>query len=60
LKCFDVAESVLDVRIDNQFDHSEDFTAKVKSIAEPTLFSFIRRQRLLWIQIEVVVKVQEV
>ena len=58
LESFDVAKPVLNVRVNDQFDHPEDLSAEMEGIAEPTFFALFRRQRLDWLQVEVVVKMQ--
>lgn len=60
LESFDVAKSILDMRVYDKFYHAKDLSAKMESIAKPALFALFCSQRLHWLQIEVVVQVEEV
>mmetsp|Transcript_29770 Transcript_29770/g.62392 ORF Transcript_29770/g.62392 Transcript_29770/m.62392 type:complete len:390 (-) Transcript_29770:1623-2792(-) len=58
LECIDVAETKLNIRIDNDFRQTEDLTAQVESVAESRLLALLGCQRLHWLQIKVVIKME--
>jgi len=58
LESFDVTKSVLHVRIDNKFEETQDFTAKMEGISEPTLLSLFSSQGLDRLEVEVVIQMQ--
>ena len=55
-----MAQAVLNVRINDEFDHSQDFSAQVESITKSTLLSLFSSQCLDWLQVEIVVQMKEV
>ena len=55
-----MAQAVLDVRINDEFDHSQDFSAQMESITKSTLLSLFSSQCLDWLQVEIVVQMKEV
>ena len=55
-----IAQSELHVRVHHQLCEAHDLSAQVEGVAESRLLSLLRRQRLHWLQVEVVVQMQEV
>jgi hypothetical protein len=60
LERFNISQPVLDMRVNDQFNHSQDFSAQMERVTESTLLAFLCRQGLNWLQIEVVIQVQVV
>lgn len=58
LESINVAETVLDVRIDDQLGQAKDLTAEMKGVAESRFLPLLCGQRFDRLQIEVVVKVE--
>jgi hypothetical protein len=58
LECVNVAETVLDVRINNKLGETKNFTAKMESVSEARLLSLLGGQRLDGFQVEVVIQVK--
>src|SRR2546423_589881 len=58
LEGVNVAKSVLHLGVDNEFCQPKDFAHKMESISESRLLSFLGRERLDWLQVEVVVQMQ--
>ena len=48
------------MRVNNEFDHPKDLSAQMEGISESTLLPLFGGQSLDWLQIEVVVKMEEV
>jgi len=60
LKRVDVPQSVLYVCVNNQLGEPENLPAQVERVPKATLLPLLCRQRLDWLQIEVIVQVQVV
>lgn len=58
LECIDVTETILDVRIDDQLGQAKNLTTQVEGVTETRLLSFLGRQGLYRLQVEVVIKVK--
>ena len=54
----DVAQAVLNVRVDYELRQAEDLAAEVEGVAEARLFALLGRERLDGLEVEVVVEVQ--
>lgn len=60
LEGVDVAETVLDVRVDDELRETEDLTAQVEGVSESRLLALLRRKRLDRLQVHVEVEVEVV
>jgi len=60
LESIDVSESVLNVRVDDEFRETEDFSTQVESVSESRLLSFFRGKGLDGLQIHVVIEMKVV
>lgn len=58
LECIHIPQPVLNMGINHQFGKTEDLTAKMKSIAKSAFLSFLRRESLHWLQVEVVIQMK--
>mmetsp|Transcript_38034 Transcript_38034/g.88955 ORF Transcript_38034/g.88955 Transcript_38034/m.88955 type:complete len:246 (-) Transcript_38034:1571-2308(-) len=60
LVSIDVAQAELHVTVHDQLGQAHDLSAQVERIAEPGLLTLLCGQGLHWLQVEVVIQVQEV
>ena len=60
LERVDVAEAVLDVRVDDELGEAQDLAAQVEGVAEPRLLALLGRERLDRLEVEVEVEVEVV
>jgi len=60
LESVDVSESILNVRVDDEFRESKDFSTQVESVSESRLLSFFRRESLDGFQVHVVIEMEVV
>ena len=58
LECIDVAQPVLNLRIDDKFRQAQDFTHQMECISESRLLSFLCGKSLHGFQIEVIIQMQ--
>lgn len=56
LEGVDVTETVLDLRVDNEFGETEDFSHEMEGISETGFFTFLSGEGLNGLEIEVVYK----
>ena len=53
-----ISQSILNMRINNQFNKSQYFTTQVESITKSTSLTFLRGERFDRFQIEIVIQVK--
>ena len=60
LERVDIAEAVLNVRVDDELSEAQDLTAEMESVSETRLLALLGRERLDGLQVHVVIEVKVV
>jgi hypothetical protein len=60
LKSINISQTILDITIHYEFDHSKNLSAEVKGVTETRFLALFGCESLDWLEVEIVVEMQVV